>query len=76
MPRYWIGSIVLASGDVAGCASWQGDSKLPFPTSPKLTFVRSDTPNGLPQYCLTREGASDLSAFFDGLEAFKRAYTR
>jgi hypothetical protein len=75
MPRSWIVSIVL-SISLVGCAGWQGESKLPFPTSPKLTFIRSDAPNGLPQYCLTREGASDLSAFFDGLEAFKRAFTR
>ena len=76
MSRSWIASIVLSSSLVTGCAGWQGESKLPFPTSPKLTFIRSDAPNGLPQYCLTREGASDLSTFFDGLEAFKRAYAR
>ena len=75
MPRSWIVLIVLLTS-LVGCAGWQGESKLPFPTSPKLTFIRSDAPNGLPQYCLTREGASDLSAFFDGLEAFKRAYNR
>ena len=46
-----------------------------FPSSPSLTFIKSGAPNGLPQYCLTRESASDLSAFFDKLEAFKRAYT-
>ena len=75
MTKSWIASIVL-SISLAGCAGWQGESRLPFPTSPKLTFIRSDAPNGLPQYCLTREGASDLSAFFDGLEAFKHAYKR
>ena len=75
MLRYLIASIVLSSS-LAGCAGWQGESRLPFPTSPKLTFVKSIAPNGLPQYCFSREGASDLSAFFDQLEAFKHAHER
>ena len=74
--KSWIVLIVLSSSLVTGCAGWTWQTKLPFPASPKLTFVRSDAPNGLPQRCLTREGALGLSIFFDELEAFKHAYNR
>lgn len=74
--KSWIVLIVLSSSFVTGCVGWTQMSRLPFPVSPKLTFIRTDGPNGLPQYCLTREGAMGLSIFFDELEAFKHAYER
>ena len=70
MSRSWIVSTVL-SISLAGCAGWQGESKLPFPTSPKLTFVQVDT-----RYCLARDDARGLAIFFDQLEAFRHAHKR
>jgi hypothetical protein len=70
MPRYLLVLIVL-SISLAGCAGWQGESKLPFPTSPKLTFVQVDA-----RYCLARDDAKSLAIFFDQLEAFRHAHKR
>ena len=70
MLRYLIASIAL-SISLVGCAGWQQETKLPFPASPKLTFVPVDT-----RYCLSRDDANGLAIFFDQLEAFKHAYRR